>query len=164
MTWAGIGLGSNLGDSRDHLRTAITSLREHHRLLRISSLFQTAPVGPIDQPDFTNAAILVDTDAEPLALLRELHEVERSRGRDRSSEVRFGPRSLDLDILLWDGLHMEDSSLTIPHPRLAERRFALEPLIEVWPDATLPDGTRILDLWPTVAGQVSTKLQGPTWL
>lgn len=164
MTWAGIGLGSNLGDSRDHLRTAITSLREHHRLLRISSLFQTAPVGPIDQPDFTNAAILVDTDAEPLALLSELHEVERSRGRDRSSEVRFGPRSLDLDILLWDGLHMEDSSLTIPHPRLAERRFALEPLIEVWPDATLPDGTRILDLWPAVAGQVSTKLQGPTWL
>ncbi len=163
MTWAGIGLGSNLGDSRDHLRFAITSLRAHHRLLRISSLFQTAPVGPIDQPDFTNAAILLETRAEPRALLDELQEVERSRGRDRSSEVRFGPRSLDLDILLWDGVAIDEPSLMIPHPRLTERRFALEPLIEVWPDATLPDGTRILDLWQAVAGQISTKLQGPTW-
>ncbi len=164
MTRVGIGLGSNVGDGRAELQSAIDMLRLRHRLLRVSSLFRTAPVGPIEQPDFTNAAVLIETEAGPAELLAELHEIERSRGRDRSSEVRFGPRALDLDILIWDELAVEDEALTIPHPRLAERRFALEPLIEVWPGASLPNGTRLLDLWTGVVDQSVQKIEGPTWL
>ncbi len=163
MTWVGLGLGSNLGDSRALLRAGVAAVRSRHRLLRVSSLFQTEPLGPIEQPDFLNAAILIDTPVEPANLLEELQTIEREAGRDRSAELRYGPRSLDLDILLWAARQIDEPSLTVPHPRLGERRFALEPLIEVWPSAALPDGTRLLDLWPGVSDQVSRKLEGPNW-
>lgn len=158
-----IGLGSNLGDSRQTLAGAIDRIRTSIRLMRVSSLFETAPVGVEDQPVFLNAAVLCESSMTPLELLANLHEIERHFGRNRDDEQRYGPRTLDLDILLSDGLAVQEPGLEIPHRRLTERRFAMEPLIEVWPDAALPDGTRLLTKWAEVADQVSVKRHGPGW-
>jgi len=162
--WVGIGLGSNQGPSEETLAAAIRTIRSNHRLLRVSSLFETAPVGKLDQPPFLNAAVLVESVSEPRALLEELQQIEREHGRDRAAEERHGPRTLDLDILLVDGREVDEPGLSIPHPRLMERRFALEPLIEVWPNGELPDGTRLIDGWGAVVDQESTKRSGPGWL
>ena len=146
------------------MQAAVAAIRENHKLLRFSSIFETAPVGVSDQPPFLNAAVLIDTDADPRALLNELHQIERRHGRVRASEERFGPRTLDLDILVIEGLQLDEPGLTVPHPRLMERRFALEPLIEIWPNGELPDGTRLIDGWGAVSDQASVKQQGPNWL
>jgi 2-amino-4-hydroxy-6-hydroxymethyldihydropteridine diphosphokinase len=131
-----IGLGSNLGEREATIRRAIELLQAEGdiEVKAVSSLRETDPVGYEDQPRFLNGAAALTTELPPRALLERLHEVERQLGRDRTGP-RFGPRTVDLDLLLYDDQQVEESGLEIPHPRLAERRFALEPLAEL--DASL---------------------------
>ena len=131
-----IGLGSNLGDRRGHLCAAAVSLRRLGRLVAASSLYETVAVGGPPQPSFLNAAVRLATPLSPSDLLERLHAVEVSRGRVRYQ--RWGPRTLDLDLLWARGLLLVGSDLTVPHPRLAERAFAMIPLVEVAPDAADP--------------------------
>ncbi len=111
----------------------------------MSHPFETAPRELIDQPVFLNAAARVASSLSPPEFLREAKAIERGLGRDPGG-VRFGPREIDCDLLLWEGGEWRDADLEIPHPRLAERRFALLPLLDIDPDLTLPDGRRLADL------------------
>jgi 2-amino-4-hydroxy-6-hydroxymethyldihydropteridine diphosphokinase len=145
MTVAYIGLGSNLGDREGNLRAALARLAGLGEV-RASSFRETDPVGVTDQPKFLNAAAKLSTDLPARDLLDALLAIERDLGRDRSREQRWGPRTLDLDLLLYADEVIEEPGLTVPHPRLAERRFALEPLYELAPGLILPDGTPVRDL------------------
>jgi 2-amino-4-hydroxy-6-hydroxymethyldihydropteridine diphosphokinase len=140
-----IGLGSNLGEREENLLAALERLSELGPL-RASSFRETDPVGVTDQPRFLNAAAELETDLSPRDLLVKLLEIERELGRDRAAETRWGPRTIDLDLLLYGDEVLDEPGLTVPHPRLAERRFALEPLQELAPELTLPDGRRVRDL------------------
>lgn len=142
-----IGLGSNLpsaaGSPVETLRAAVAALAGLGKVKSESSLYRTAPVGYRDQPDFINAAVCLETELEPKALLRELLAVERSFGRDRRAGVPKGPRSLDLDLLLMvtaegEPLLRESAGLTLPHPEMTRRRFVLEPLVEIAPGVLHP--------------------------
>ena len=135
-----VGLGANLGDAAATLDGAVAELAAEPgvAVLARSATYRTAPVGGPEQPDYLNAAVLLEVSLEPLELLRRLQAVEQGHGRVRT--VRWGPRTLDLDLLLWDDRAIDDADLTVPHPRLTQRRFALEPLLDVLPDARLPDG------------------------
>jgi 2-amino-4-hydroxy-6-hydroxymethyldihydropteridine diphosphokinase len=139
-----LGLGSNVGDREGHLRAAVELLREHGvEVEAISSFYETEPVGEVlDQPDFLNAAVRIRTDLEPEALLDlcKAIEVERGRAFDRP---RHSPRPLDVDLLLLGEIEMRNERLTLPHPEVTSRRFVLEPLLELDPALTLPDGTRL---------------------
>ena len=137
---AAVALGSNLGDREANLRAAIERLRAARGITveAVSAFRETEPVGVVDQPRFVNAAVAVETDLSPRSLLRRLLEVERALGRTRDRETRYGPRLIDLDLLLYDELLMDEPGLTLPHPRLHERRFALEPLAEVMPGVVIP--------------------------
>ena len=150
MTFAYVGLGSNLGRREETLREALRRLSEHEgiRIAAVSSFRETDPVGVTDQPRFVNAAAALETDLVALELLERLLAVERELGRDRSSEERWGPRTVDLDLLLYGDETIDEPGLSIPHPRLAERAFVLEPLLELDPDLHLPDGRRLRDLLP----------------
>jgi 2-amino-4-hydroxy-6-hydroxymethyldihydropteridine diphosphokinase len=145
VTVAYIGLGSNLGDREGTLRDALARLAELGEV-RVSSFHETDPVGVIDQPKFVNAVVELSTQLTPRDLLDALLAIERELGRDRSREQRWGPRTLDLDLLLYGGEMIDEPGLTVPHPRLADRRFVLEPLHELVPGLVLPDGTRVGDL------------------
>ena len=140
---AAIALGSNLasqwGNPAANLHEATRRLGDIGDVLALSSFHETAPVGYTDQPDFTNAALLLQTELEPLDFMRALLEIERSMGRDRSAAVPpKGPRIIDLDLLLVDGVVLNTTELTLPHPALAERRFVLEPLAEIAPEMRDP--------------------------
>ena len=139
MTRAYVGLGANLGDRERALRRALALLaaREGIELVAVSSFRETEPVGYTDQPCFLNAAAVVDTELSPRRLLERLLEVERELGRTRDGP-RFGPRTIDLDLLLYGGETVDEPGLQVPHPRLAERRFALEPLAELDPELVIP--------------------------
>jgi 2-amino-4-hydroxy-6-hydroxymethyldihydropteridine diphosphokinase len=145
MSVAYIGLGANLGDREQSLRAALVRLGELGRV-RASAFRETEPVGVTDQPRFLNAAAELETDLEPRELLARLLDIERELGRERAAETRWGPRPIDLDLLVYGEETIDEPGLTVPHPRLAERRFALEPLHELAPALTLPDGRRIQDL------------------
>jgi 2-amino-4-hydroxy-6-hydroxymethyldihydropteridine diphosphokinase len=145
VTVAFIGLGSNLGDREGNLRAALARLAELGEV-RASSFRETDPVGVTDQPKFLNAAAELSTDLPARDLLDALLAIERDLGRDRAREERWGPRTLDLDLLLYGDDVIDEPGLTVPHPRLAERRFVLEPLHELAPGLLLPDGTAIRDL------------------
>ena len=135
---AAIALGSNVGDPERQVRAAfdeIDALPQTHVLAR-SPLYRTAPVGYAGQPDFINACALVETSLAPRALLEALLRLEKQHGRVR--EIRNGPRTLDLDIVLYGDRSIQEPSLTVPHPRAHERKFVLEPLVDVWPDAMIP--------------------------
>jgi 2-amino-4-hydroxy-6-hydroxymethyldihydropteridine diphosphokinase len=137
---AAIALGSNVGDRASHLRAALLRLAAlpRTRLITASTFHETSPVSPIPQPDFLNAAAIVETDLAPLELLAELHRIERERARDRAREERWGPRTLDLDLLLVADLVQTHDDLILPHPRMHERRFVLAPLAEIAPDWVVP--------------------------
>ena len=161
-TSAFVGLGANLGDPRGQLEAALAALAllPGVELLAISSAYESDPVGPVaDQPPFLNAVASIATELEPASLLASLHEIENGLGRVRT--VRFGPRTCDLDLLLYGDVVSDDPGLLLPHPRLAERRFVLDPLIELAPGLVLPDGRRLRDLARTVAGQGVRRLDGP---
>ena len=124
-----LGLGTNLGDRHANLRAALDALAAFGTIESVSSVWETAPLYVVDQPNFLNMAIGIVTEQAPLDLLARLKGIENDLGRVES--IRFGPRLIDLDILFHDGTVMADEILTLPHPRLAERRFALAPLAEI---------------------------------
>jgi 2-amino-4-hydroxy-6-hydroxymethyldihydropteridine diphosphokinase len=129
-------LGSNVGDRRAHLETALAGLRERLEVLSVSRFFATEPVGGPPQGEFLNAAALVETELSARALLELAHDLEDAAGRQR--DVRWGPRPLDIDLLLYGDEVVADADLAIPHPRLHERDFVLEPLAEIAPDWIVP--------------------------
>jgi 2-amino-4-hydroxy-6-hydroxymethyldihydropteridine diphosphokinase len=135
-----IGLGSNLGDRLEQLGRALDAIAglPETAVCRVSEVVETEPWGVEDQPRFANAVALVETGLLLDELLRAFKDIERTLGRE--SGVRYGPRPIDLDILLADD-EWHSRELRVPHPRLAERQFALFPLLEIAPDATWPDGT-----------------------
>jgi 2-amino-4-hydroxy-6-hydroxymethyldihydropteridine diphosphokinase len=151
MTRAAVALGSNLGDRRASLCSAADALTRLGTVVSISSLYETAPIGGPEQENFFNAVIVIDTDLEPRELLDELHRIEAEAGRVR--EVRWGPRRLDLDLILYGTRRAEDGGMVVPHPRFSERRFVLDPLVEAWPEAQTPEGRKVADLLPGVADQ-----------
>jgi 2-amino-4-hydroxy-6-hydroxymethyldihydropteridine diphosphokinase len=136
---AAFGLGSNLGDRRAHLEEAIRGLAALGRVLAISTFHDTAPLGP-PQPRYLNAAVIVETELEPRELLRRARELERRAGRVRGE--RWGARTLDVDLLLYGDRVVHEPDLTVPHPRLHERRFVLAPLSEVALDWVVPGRER----------------------
>jgi len=131
-----VGVGANLGDRERTIRRAIDILAAQPgiELVGVSPLRETEPWGPVEQPAYLNGAVALDTELAPRDLLDVLLDVEQSLGRDRSTEVRFGPRTLDLDLLVHGDLAHDEPGLTLPHPRLHERRFALEPLADLDPE------------------------------
>ena len=133
-----LGLGSNLGDSRRIILDAIKALEEVLTELRSASLYETEPMYVTDQARFINTAVTGFYSASPGELLSCIHDIESRFGRDRSRERRWGERYLDIDILLFGDLVLKEPGLEIPHPRLKERLFALEPLLELLPDAAEP--------------------------
>lgn len=139
-----LGLGSNVGDPAGHLRAAVELLPARGVVVEAaSSTYSTEPVGEIlDQPDFLNAALRIRTELEPEALLDACKTVEAERGRSFAAP-RHSPRPLDVDLLLLGDLELESERLTLPHPQVASRRFVLVPLLELDPELTLPDGTRL---------------------
>jgi 2-amino-4-hydroxy-6-hydroxymethyldihydropteridine diphosphokinase len=155
-----IGLGGNLGDPIATLREALARIAQLPgvALDAVSSAYESAPVGLDDQPAFVNAAARLLTDLPLHDLLAGLLGVERQLGRVRT--VRYGPRTCDLDILLAGDEVVDEPGLSVPHPRLAERRFALEPLVELDPPLALPDGTRLSALLEAVRGQAVQRLDG----
>lgn len=156
-TRAAIGLGSNLGDRRAHIVAAVGSLAAAGALVRVSSMYETAPVGGPEQGEYLNAVAVLDTELSAQALLEHCLEIERDHGRERGE--RWGPRTLDMDVLLYGDAVIDEADLRVPHPRMLERRFVLEPLLEAWPDATLPDGTPLAGFLPEVADQQVRKLE-----
>jgi 2-amino-4-hydroxy-6-hydroxymethyldihydropteridine diphosphokinase len=132
-TTAYIALGANLGDRERTLHSAIASLRQLGSVAAVSSFYETAPVGMVEQPDFLNAVVALRTALPPQQLMVVLLRIEQQHGRDRSASVPKGPRTLDLDLLSYGDVMMETPTLTLPHPSLAERRFVLVPLTEIAP-------------------------------
>lgn len=146
-----IGLGANLGARRETLRRAVAALGASGGIRGVSALYETAPVGGPPQPEFLNAAVRLCWAAQPPELLARLLEIERSLGRERRE--RWGPRTLDLDILWGRGLVWKSSELTVPHPRLREREFALRPFLDVAPDAVDPEiGLPYAQVLASIAG------------
>lgn len=138
MTTAYVGLGANLGPREETLRRAIELLREADGVdvIAVSQLRETEPVGVVDQPPFLNGAVAITTALGPRDLLDLLLEIEQSLGRVR--DERWGPRTIDLDLLVYGDEVVDEPGLRVPHPRLRERRFALEPLAELQPDLAVP--------------------------
>jgi 2-amino-4-hydroxy-6-hydroxymethyldihydropteridine diphosphokinase len=146
MAEALIALGGNVGDVRTTLTRAIEMLCDGTavRLVARSSDYRTPPWGMADQPPFINCAIAAETDISPQKLLERAQSVEREFGRDRAREQRWGPRTLDIDLIDHGGVTLETSGLTLPHPRALERAFVLIPLAEIAPDRCIA-GMRITD-------------------
>jgi len=142
-----IGMGANVGDREATIRRALELLagRQGVEVVAISTLRETDPVGFADQPRFLNGAAAVETELEPRALLDALLAVEHQLGRTRDGP-RFGPRTIDLDVLLYADREVAEPGLTVPHPRLAERAFALEPLAELDGELVIPGHGRVEDL------------------
>jgi 2-amino-4-hydroxy-6-hydroxymethyldihydropteridine diphosphokinase len=134
-----IGVGSNLADPLSQVERAVERLARlpQSRLLRSSRLYRSAPWGMLDQPEFINAAAAIETALSPSALMQALLAIEREAGRDRNGE-RWGPRILDLDLLLYGALVLTEPGLQVPHPHLHERAFVLLPLAEIAPDLDVP--------------------------
>ena len=135
-----VGLGANLGDREESIRRAVALVDELGgvSVVGVSSLRETEPWGPVEQPRYLNGAVAVETDLPPRELLDALLDVERRLGRARDDEVRWGPRTIDLDLLLYGDEVVDEPGLQVPHPRLHERRFALEPLAELDPTLEIP--------------------------
>jgi 2-amino-4-hydroxy-6-hydroxymethyldihydropteridine diphosphokinase len=146
-----VALGSNLGDSCRHLREAIEALRDlpDTAVLACSRFYLTPPWGLRNQPPFVNAAVMLETALAPHALLDALLAIERHHGRRRDGE-RWGPRTLDLDLLHVDGVTLHDERLALPHPRIGERAFVLLPLHELAPTLVLPGQGTVADLLAAV--------------
>ena len=161
MTRYAIGLGSNLGDRIQNLVAAAEELSRRLGSLELSALYESEPVGGPEQDPFLNAAALIETESEPLAVLDMCQDLELMRGRERN--VRWGPRTLDLDIIASDGSSWSSQRLTIPHPRAAEREFVLRPLVDLWPEAPVGEGLTAAEALDAVADQGVDRLTNQ-WL
>ncbi len=142
MTRAYVGLGSNLGHREQTIRNAADAIAA----IRLSTIRETEPWGLEEQPLFLNAVAEVETELGPRELLDELLEVERRLGRERGAGPRYGPRTIDLDLLLYGEETVDEPGLTVPHPHLHERRFVLEPLVELEADLVVPGRGRVSDI------------------
>lgn len=158
-----VGLGSNLGDSAARVREAFDRLAslQSSRLVARSSLYRTPPFGPVVQPDFTNAVAGLLTTLEPHVLLDALREIERSMGRTTPRE-RWGPREIDLDLLVYSSISLADERLTVPHPGLIERAFVLVPLAEIAPALFVPGKARVAELLRRVDSSVIIRMRSET--
>jgi len=154
MTVVYIGVGSNLGEREVHIAAAIGRIAELPKteLVKVSSLIETDPVGVTDQGRFLNGAMELRTDLGPIELLDELQAIENDLGRVRT--VRWGPRTIDLDILLYDNAVIDDGRLSVPHPLMHEREFVLGPFAEIAPDAVHPANGK-------TAAEMLSGLRGP---
>jgi 2-amino-4-hydroxy-6-hydroxymethyldihydropteridine diphosphokinase len=139
MASALIALGGNVGDARARFDAAVDAIRRQApaTLTARSADYETPPWGGVAQPAFINACIAIETERDPQTLLATLHAIERMFGRDRAQETRWGPRTLDLDLIAYDDVALDTSELTLPHPRLFERAFVLVPLAEIAPDRVI---------------------------
>ncbi|MDH5371789.1 MAG: 2-amino-4-hydroxy-6-hydroxymethyldihydropteridine diphosphokinase [Acidimicrobiia bacterium] len=160
MIRAAVALGSNLGDRRQNLESAVEAMGMLGEVVAVSRLYETAPIGGPDQDAYLNAVAIVETLVPAGEFLTGLHAIEDRAGRKR--EVRWGPRTLDLDLVLYGSEEHSDEDCTVPHPRLLERRFVIEPLVDAWPEASLPDGRSVAAFLAGVADQEVVDL-GPWW-
>ncbi len=153
MTPGYLGLGSNVGERRAHLEAAVSALPAHGvNVVASSSVYETEPVGLVlDQREFYNACLRVDTQHGPDELLAACKAVERELGRAPGG-VRHGPRPIDVDVLLLNALEYSSDRLTLPHPEVTARRFVIVPLLELDPDLALPDGTALVDALAGLGG------------
>jgi len=153
MTPGYLGLGSNVGDRRAHLEEAVAALPAHGvTVVASSSVYETEPVGLVlDQREFYNACLAIETDHGPDALLAACKAVERALGREPGGP-RHGPRPIDVDVLLLDSIEFASERLTLPHPEVTSRRFVLVPLLELDPGLVLPDGTSLVDALVALGG------------
>jgi 2-amino-4-hydroxy-6-hydroxymethyldihydropteridine diphosphokinase len=142
-----ISIGANIGDPKANLDLAVALLREATDVIAVSSYLQTKPVGGPEQPDYLNVVAIVESELPAKDLLALLHGIETAMGRTR--EIHWGPRVIDLDLIQYGGLLVQDEKLTLPHPRAHERRFVLAPWFEIEPEAILLTHGRISDLLNT---------------
>jgi 2-amino-4-hydroxy-6-hydroxymethyldihydropteridine diphosphokinase len=148
-------LGSNIGETRKNLTEALDALKEHVNITAVSSFYETEPVGYKDQNWFLNIAVAGETSLAPYDLLAFTQSIEQGMGRVKL--IRFGPRNIDVDILLYDDLSINDEKLTIPHPRMCERAFVVEPLFEIAPDLSI-GGKKLADIRAQLKGEEIRKL------
>jgi 2-amino-4-hydroxy-6-hydroxymethyldihydropteridine diphosphokinase len=161
MTTYAIALGSNHGDRAQHLRVAVEEIGRLGDVSAVSGLYETAPIGGPEQGPYLNAVVVVAANLGPHEVLGRLQAIEKARGRERT--VHWGPRTLDLDIVATDDGTVDTAELQIPHPRASERRFVLEPLCEVWPEAVVADGLTAAEARDLVNEQ-EVDLLLPTWV
>lgn len=139
-----IALGSNIGNPKENLDLAIALLRKAADVEKVSSYYVTKPVGYEDQPDFVNAVCIIESQLPAIELLNMLHGIEKAMGRERT--IKWGPRTIDLDIIQYGTILSNAEELTLPHPRAYERKFVLEPWAEIEPDAILLTHGKIKEL------------------
>lgn len=159
MTKAILALGANLGDRVAALQGAVDALARSVSLLAVSAIFETAPVGGPEQPDYYNAVVVVETELSASELLDLAHSIEAAAGRERL--VRWGPRTLDVDIVTFGEVVSDDPVLTLPHPRAHERAFVLMPWLDADPDAVMPERGSVAALLDTVDTAGVRKLEQP---
>ena len=148
-----IGLGSNLGNPVANVHSALAQLAASTgvALRGVSRFYTSKPMGPQDQPDYVNAVAAIDTALAPLAVLDTLFAIERVHGRVRDATLRWGPRTLDMDLLLYGTQQVNLPTLTVPHPGLGQRSFVVLPLLDLAPQLILPDGTKLQDCLAALA-------------
>ena len=156
-----LGLGSNIGDRRGYMQHSVTALKLHGvDVLASSSVYDTEPVGEVlDQPEFLNACLRVETELEPEDLLDSCKSVERIVGR--TATIHHGPRVIDVDLLLLGDRVYRSERLALPHREVTARRFVMVPLLELEPDLTLPDGTSVADCLAALGGGQAVRWAGP---
>ena len=157
MTAVYLGLGANLGNRQANLRMALGALTRMLRVIAVSALYETEPVGSTPQPPFYNAACAINAGLDPLPLLRFLQNIEEEVGR-RPGAGHQGPRPIDIDILLYGDVTLDDPQLKLPHPRLHERAFVLVPLLEISPDVEIPGAGPARECLHRLAGQAVERL------
>lgn len=155
-----LGLGSNLGNRAENILNALNCLCANYpiTILQVSSLYETAPVGFLNQPSFLNAVVEIQTLLDPPSLLEACLQTEKLLGRIR--DIKWGPRSIDIDLLLYHAIRLESEALTLPHPFLHERRFVLEPLLEIAQDAMLVDGQTAAQMLTRLEDKAEVKFYG----
>lgn len=161
MTNVFLGIGGNLGDRRKLMRSAVAGLRLLLDDVRVSSLYESAPWGVTDQPAFLNAVLRGRTSLEPVELLDATQAIENDLGRVR--EQRWGPRVIDIDILLYGSQVVDEPRLKVPHPYMTQRGFVLRPLADLAAGLTLPDGSLVGELLTTIAQDDLRRIEGPEW-
>jgi 2-amino-4-hydroxy-6-hydroxymethyldihydropteridine diphosphokinase len=155
-----LGLGSNLGDRAATLQAAVDALAAQSRIIAVSAIFETAPIGGPPQPDFYNAVVIVETALSAVELLELAHRIEAAAGRVRLEH--WGPRTLDVDVLAYDATRSDDPELTLPHPRAHERAFVLLPWLDADADAHIEGIGRVADLLTAVDASGVRRLATPT--